>query len=82
MGRSTQGVKVMNIKDDDRVSAVALVVESDDAAEVEEDPSQVELMSSRGATSRCDVASDDGASPSGGAGRPPLRLPPAEPVEP
>ena len=32
MGRSTQGVKVMNIKDDDRVSAVALVVESDEAA--------------------------------------------------
>jgi DNA gyrase subunit A len=31
MGRSTQGVKVMNIKDDDRVSAVALVVESEDA---------------------------------------------------
>jgi DNA gyrase subunit A len=30
MGRSTQGVRVMNIKDDDRVSAVALVVESDD----------------------------------------------------
>ena len=28
MGRATQGVKVMNIKDDDRVSAVALVVES------------------------------------------------------
>src|SRR3954467_15236858 len=28
MGRPTQGVKVMNIKDDDRVSAVALVVES------------------------------------------------------
>jgi DNA gyrase subunit A len=32
MGRSTQGVKVMNIKDDDRVSAVALVVESEDEA--------------------------------------------------
>jgi DNA gyrase subunit A len=32
MGRSTQGVKVMNIKDDDRVSAVALVVESEDPA--------------------------------------------------
>jgi DNA gyrase subunit A len=31
MGRPTQGVKVMNIKDDDRVSAVALVVESDDS---------------------------------------------------
>jgi DNA gyrase subunit A len=29
-GRATQGVKVMNIKDDDRVSAVALVVESED----------------------------------------------------
>jgi DNA gyrase subunit A len=33
MGRSTQGVKVMNIKDDDRVSAVALVVESEDAGD-------------------------------------------------
>src|SRR3954451_22740200 len=31
MGRSTQGVKVMNIKDDDCVSAVALVVESESA---------------------------------------------------
>jgi DNA gyrase subunit A len=30
MGRATQGVKVMNIKDDDCVSAVALVVESDE----------------------------------------------------
>jgi len=29
MGRPTQGVRVMNIKDDDRVSAVALVVESE-----------------------------------------------------
>jgi DNA gyrase subunit A len=28
MGRSTQGVRVMNLKDGDRVSAVALVVES------------------------------------------------------
>ena len=32
MGRPTQGVKVMNIKDDDRVSAVALVVESETEA--------------------------------------------------
>jgi DNA gyrase subunit A len=32
MGRATQGVKVMNIKDDDHVSAVALVVESGGAA--------------------------------------------------
>jgi len=39
MGRPTQGVKVMNIKDDDRVSAVALVVESDDSSA----PAQDEL---------------------------------------
>jgi DNA gyrase subunit A len=32
MGRATQGVKVMNIKDDDCVSAVALVIESSSAA--------------------------------------------------
>jgi len=32
-GRASQGVKVMNIKDDDCVSAVALVVESEDAPE-------------------------------------------------
>jgi DNA gyrase subunit A len=41
MGRATQGVRVMNMKEDDRVSAVALVVESgasiaDDAAAAEE----------------------------------------------
>jgi hypothetical protein len=29
MGRSTQGVRVMNLRGDDTVSAVALVVESD-----------------------------------------------------
>jgi hypothetical protein len=34
MGRATQGVRVMNVRDDDRVSAVALVVES--SAPVEE----------------------------------------------
>ncbi|HWJ43514.1 MAG TPA: DNA gyrase C-terminal beta-propeller domain-containing protein, partial [Solirubrobacterales bacterium] len=46
MGRSTQGVRVMNIKDDDRVSAVALVVESeegDGAAGAPEDNGQGEL---------------------------------------
>jgi DNA gyrase subunit A len=37
MGRPTQGVRVMNIKDDDRVSAVALVVESDDPPEPPQD---------------------------------------------
>jgi DNA gyrase subunit A len=43
-GRATQGVKVMNIKDDDRVSAVALVVESEDnSAPVDGDVDQIEL---------------------------------------
>ena len=37
-GRSSQGVKVMNIRDDDQVSAVALVVESEAAATVDADP--------------------------------------------
>ena len=32
MGRPTQGVKVMNMKDEDRVSAVALVVEDSEAS--------------------------------------------------
>jgi hypothetical protein len=41
MGRATQGVRVMNLRDDDRVSAVALVIESsasvaDDASAAEE----------------------------------------------
>jgi DNA gyrase subunit A len=31
-GRAAQGVTVMNVRDDDRVSAVALIVESDDDA--------------------------------------------------
>jgi len=37
MGRPTQGVKVMNMKSDDRVSAVALVVESDQGVDAEVD---------------------------------------------
>jgi DNA gyrase subunit A len=45
MGRPTQGVRVMNIKDDDRVSAVALVVESDDPAPAEDASQQEELSS-------------------------------------
>jgi DNA gyrase subunit A len=44
MGRPTQGVKVMNIKDDDRVSAVALVVESGEpSADDDGEPQQEEL---------------------------------------
>ncbi len=42
MGRPTQGVRVMNIKDDDRVSAVALVVESEEAS-ANDAPPQDEL---------------------------------------
>jgi DNA gyrase subunit A len=37
MGRPTQGVRVMNMKDDDRVSAVALVVDDDSPAADEVD---------------------------------------------
>jgi DNA gyrase subunit A len=43
MGRSTQGVKVMNIKDDDVVSAVALVVESDSTEGEPPEPAADEL---------------------------------------
>src|SRR6201996_6570882 len=60
MGRSTQGVKVMNIKDDDRVSAVALVVESEDnSAPVEGDP--VDQIEIEGEPPSGDGASADGA---------------------
>jgi DNA gyrase subunit A len=59
-GRATQGVKVMNIKDDDRVSAVALVVESEDNSAPVEDPSaQAELAEGTEPPS----AADNGASP-------------------
>jgi len=37
-GRSATGVRVMNLKDEDAVSAVALVVEDGDAEDVAEDP--------------------------------------------
>jgi DNA gyrase subunit A len=40
MGRATQGVRVMNIKDDDCVSAVALVVESEEAEAVAGSPEE------------------------------------------
>jgi DNA gyrase subunit A len=63
MGRSTQGVKVMNIKDDDRVSAVALVVESEDnGAPVEGDPDQVALDD---APVEIESSSEDGAGAEG-----------------
>jgi len=58
MGRPTQGVKVMNMKDDDVVSAVALVVE--DSSPAEEESGQDELP----ADASADVSSD-GAAASG-----------------
>jgi DNA gyrase subunit A len=51
MGRSTTGVKVMNIRDDDTVSAVALVVESNGAvaaADVVDDDLQAQLPEASG----------------------------------
>ncbi|MEK6326721.1 MAG: DNA gyrase subunit A [Actinomycetota bacterium] len=47
MGRATQGVRVMNLRDDDRVSAVALVVES--GAPVEENGASENGASEAGA---------------------------------
>jgi DNA gyrase subunit A len=46
LGRATQGVKVMNIKDDDRVSAVALAAESEDnSANADLPDDQIEIES-------------------------------------
>jgi DNA gyrase subunit A len=55
MGRPTQGVRVMNMKEDDRVSAVALVVESSGGVKADE-PEAEQLVES---------ASEDGASANG-----------------
>jgi DNA gyrase subunit A len=70
-GRSTQGVRVMNIKDDDRVSAVALVVESDDDVDTAPsnqpplEPSTDDAPAGEPTNSEFDEdgASADGASP-------------------
>jgi DNA gyrase subunit A len=59
-GRASQGVRVMNIRDDDQVSAVALVVESEapTAAPVIEDAAgNGEMPTARGSAS--DAAADD-----------------------
>jgi DNA gyrase subunit A len=60
MGRATQGVRVMNMREDDRVSAVALVVES--SADVVEEAEAV-------AEAAADAAKPaDGSAPADGAG--------------
>jgi DNA gyrase subunit A len=72
MGRSTQGVKVMNIKDDDRVSAVALAAESEDDIDIPataSDPNadQIEIDSTTEVDPSVNGASEDGASAEGAA---------------
>jgi DNA gyrase subunit A len=52
MGRATQGVRVMNIKDDDCVSAVALVVES--STDVGEEAEEVAEAAAEGAIPAAD----------------------------
>jgi len=58
-GRASQGVRVMNIRDDDQVSAVALVVESEaaTAAPVLEDGAPIDLADSAAPASLTDPAS-------------------------
>jgi len=60
MGRATQGVRVMNLRDDDRVSAVALVIES--SASVADEASAAEEAGEptvTAASSDGDSAADD-----------------------
>jgi DNA gyrase subunit A len=59
MGRATQGVRVMNLREDDRVSAVALVVES--SVSVAEEASAVEEAGEPTVKATKGTASEDGA---------------------
>jgi DNA gyrase subunit A len=61
MGRATQGVKVMNMKEDDRVSAVALVVESNAGGVKEDGDAVVEELAELEAATTDDGASSNGA---------------------
>jgi DNA gyrase subunit A len=61
MGRPTQGVKVMNIKDDDRVSAVALVVESDTESPADGAPAPEELPAAPEASTNGEVPEEAAA---------------------
>ena len=57
MGRATQGVRTMNMREDDRVSAVALVVES--SADVAEEAESVAEAAAEGATPAGEPGADD-----------------------
>jgi DNA gyrase subunit A len=68
LGRATQGVKVMNIKDDDRVSAVALAAESEDnGANADLPDDQIEIESS-GEVEAPPVEDDGGVDDEGAEG--------------
>ena len=60
MGRPTQGVRVMNMKEDDRVSAVALVIESSEGVKAEA-PDAPELPVAEEADAAAPDASSNGA---------------------
>jgi len=68
-GRSSQGVRVMNIRDDDQVSAVALVVESEaaTAARVLGEEQEAAIAAGEDVVIDGDVVSEDGAEPEAGA---------------
>jgi DNA gyrase subunit A len=69
MGRATQGVKVMNIKGDDRVSAVALVVESGaDVAEEAEEIAETAAEAAKPAKAKAKTAKAKAKASSDGAG--------------
>jgi DNA gyrase subunit A len=75
MGRATQGVKVMNVRGDDTVSAVAVVVESESefAAGVAEngDAPNGEAPNGDGTSPTAEAHPEDGSedgSPNGSAG--------------
>ncbi len=58
MGRATQGVRVMNMREDDTVSAVALVVESSAGASVAEEAEAVAEQAAEGAKPAAAPGSD------------------------
>jgi DNA gyrase subunit A len=60
VGRPGQGVRVMNIRDDDRVSAVALVMETNTSAQVQEEIADETGAATNGADG---AVAGDGAAP-------------------
>ena len=62
-GRASQGVRVMNIRDDDQVSAVALVVESDGATAAEvvgdDEAADIDMLAQLGDDGGSAVIGDD-----------------------